>query len=106
VTDLLDAILDRAVVRRSHLEADMTDPSRNAPRWVTWGLVLLGALFLVAAFVYFARPASQLPGFFPGHDPSLSRHHTTHGIGMLVLAALCGAGAWFSAGSPAPPTGT
>jgi amino acid permease len=73
--------------------------SRNAPAWVTWLLIVAGVACVAVAVVYFARPASQLPSFFPGHDAALSRHHTTHGIGMLVLAALCWVGAWFTTGA-------
>jgi len=73
--------------------------SRNAPVWVTAVLIAAGLLCLAIAVVYFVRPASQLPSFFPGHDLTLKRHHTTHGIGMLVLAALCWVGAWFTTGS-------
>jgi len=73
--------------------------TRNAPMWVTVALAVAGVACLAAAVVYFARPASQLPSFFPGHDPALARHHVTHGIGMVVLAVLCWVGVWFTTGS-------
>lgn len=77
----------------------MASTSRNAPRWLTWALVVAGVACIAVAVVYFTSPASQLPAFFPGHDAALSRHHTTHGLGMLGLAAVCFIGAWFTTGS-------
>jgi len=55
-------------------------------------LTLLGVILLVVAAVYFLVPADQLPGFFPGHDASLTRMRTTHGIaagvaGIVLIAA-------------------
>ena len=77
----------------------MTSDARNAPPWVTVLLIAAGVACAAVALLYFVRPASQLPSFFPGHDAALARHHITHGIGMLVLAALCWVGAWFTTGS-------
>jgi hypothetical protein len=55
-------------------------------------LTLLGVVLLVVAAVYFLMPADQLPGFFPGHEASVARAHTKHGIvagvaGVVLLAA-------------------
>jgi hypothetical protein len=55
-------------------------------------LSVLGVLLLVVAAVYFALPADQLPGFFPGHEAGVARMHTKHGIvagaaGLVLLAA-------------------
>ena len=77
----------------------MEGDTRNAPVWVTVALIAAGVICVAVAVEYFARPASQLPSFFPGHDVTLTRHHITHGVGMLVLAALCWVGAWFTTGS-------
>jgi hypothetical protein len=61
------------------------------------GLCLLAALvFVVIGIVYFAKPASGLPSFFPGHQAGLSRHHVIHGIATIVLAGIAVIGAWFS----------
>jgi hypothetical protein len=84
------------------MEVDVDGNTRNAPIWLTWLLITAGVACAVVAVVYFVRPASGLPSFFPGHDVTLSRHHTTHGIGMLVLAALCGVGAWLTSGTSKP----
>ncbi len=77
----------------------MEGNNRNAPVWVTALLIVAGVACMAVAVVYFARPASQLPSFFPGHDVTLSRHHNTHGIAMAVLGILCWVGAWFTTGS-------
>jgi len=56
-------------------------------------LTLLGVILLVVAAVYFLVPADQLPGFFPGHDASLTRMRTTHGMASGVVGIiLIGAG--------------
>src|ERR1700730_15328503 len=56
-------------------------------------LTLLGVVLLVVAAVYFLVPADQLPGYFPGHDASLTRMRTTHGIASGVVGlTLIGAG--------------
>ena len=83
----------------------MTDPSRNAPPWVTWLLVLLGFVFAAVAVVYLAQPAADLPSFFPGHDTALHSKHIKHGIGMLGLTALAWAGAWLTTGTRTQPPG-
>jgi hypothetical protein len=54
-------------------------------------LTLLGVVLLVVAAVYFLVPADQLPGFFPGHQASVTRVHYKHGIvsgvaGVVLLA--------------------
>lgn len=67
-------------------------------------LVVLGLILLVAAVIYFVQPASGLPGFFPGYDPALARHHTTHGIVALLLGAVCIGGGWMLTGRPGQPS--
>lgn len=57
---------------------------------------LLGLICLIAAVMYFAMPASALPGFFPGHEAAASaHHHYTHGVAALVVALVLFAFAWF-----------
>ncbi len=65
-------------------------------------LVVVGLLLLVVSGVYFAEPASSLPSFFPGHDVTLSRHHTTHAVAALAVAAVCFVGAWMVSPRPKP----
>jgi hypothetical protein len=58
-------------------------------------LTLLGVVLLVVAAVYFLVPADQLPGFFPGHEASVTRMHYKHGIvSGVVGVVLLAAGAW------------
>jgi hypothetical protein len=64
--------------------------------------VLLGAVFLVVAIVYFVEPAGSLPSFFPGHEAGSSHHHAKHGIAALVVAAACFVFAWFQSGPSKP----
>lgn len=70
------------------------------PRQRVWAavLVVLGLLLIVAAVVYFVQPANGLPGFFPGYDSGLARHHTTHGIVALLLGLVCLGGGWMLTG--------
>ena len=64
--------------------------------------VLVGVLLIVVACIYFAEPAKSLPGFFPGHNPALIRHHYTHGVATLVLGLVAIAFAWFQSGKKSP----
>jgi hypothetical protein len=58
-------------------------------------LTLLGVVLLIVAAVYFAIPADQLPGFFPGHETGVTRMHYKHGVvaGVVGLVLLI-AGRW------------
>jgi hypothetical protein len=51
--------------------------------------VVLGIALLVVAAIYALTPASALPGFFPGYDPSIAA--ALLGVGAFILA-------WFSTG--------
>ena len=61
----------------------------------------LGIVLMAIAVVYWAEPASSLPGFFPGHEHS-STHHTKHGIAAFLLALALLAFAWFQTGKTKP----
>jgi len=65
-------------------------------RPLTGVLIVVGVVLVVIAIVYFTTTATDLPGFFPGHQAGSTRHHTKHGIAVLGLAALCFVGAWFT----------
>jgi len=67
-------------------------------------LVVGGLLLLVVAVVYFTQPASSLPPFLPGSDPTLARHHTTHALAALALGVVCLIGAWMTSPRSNPPT--
>ena len=79
----------------------MTAPAspRKTPVAVTPGLIVLGVIFAVAGAVYLAKTATQLPGFFPGHQAGSAHHHTKHALAAFALALVCWAGAWFSTGT-------
>jgi hypothetical protein len=78
-------------------------PVRSAPVAATVALAVLGIALLVIGVVYFARTASALPSFLPGHQAGSAHHHVTHGAAAVILGAVSLAGAWFSTGSrPAP----
>jgi hypothetical protein len=72
-------------------------PSRRIQiKPLTIALVVLAALFMVAAVVYFTTAAKSLPAFFPGHNTKLAAKHTKHGIAMIGLAVVTLIGAWFT----------
>jgi uncharacterized membrane protein HdeD (DUF308 family) len=60
--------------------------------------VIVGAILIVVAIIYFIDPAKSLPSFFPGHQSGSSHHHTKHGIAALVVGVLCFVFAWFQTG--------
>lgn len=64
---------------------------------------LLGVFLLIAAIIYWMSPASSLPSFLPGYDPSLSAHHLKHGIGAFILALGAFAFVWFQTGKKSAP---
>jgi hypothetical protein len=59
---------------------------------------VVGLCFFALAAIYFLVPANALPTFLPGYDPELSKIHTTHAVGFLILAilgfAISGLRAW------------
>ncbi|MGZ4359221.1 MAG: hypothetical protein ACXVYM_03345 [Gaiellaceae bacterium] len=62
-------------------------------------LAVLAAVVLIAvAVVYFAEPASSLPGWWPGHQAGSGHHHLKHGIAAFLLGLACLAYAWFQSG--------
>ena len=58
--------------------------------------ILLGLLFFVVAIIYWIVPAEQLPGFFPGFEPGLTRVRVKHGIAAAVVGVLLFAVAWYA----------
>jgi hypothetical protein len=59
--------------------------------------ILLGILCIMIAFVYWTTPATLLPSFFPGHDPTVTIH-VKHGIAAFVLGLVFFVIAWFASG--------
>ncbi|MFN8124113.1 MAG: hypothetical protein U0237_17020 [Thermoleophilia bacterium] len=70
-------------------------------RAVNVAAAVAGVLLLAVAVVYFAEPASSLPGWLPGHEAGSSHHHIKHGITALVVALGAGVLVWFRTGPQA-----
>jgi len=60
--------------------------------------VVLGALFVILAVVYWTTPASALPSYLPGHDPAMSAVHFKHGLAAIIVAAALFILVWFRTG--------
>ena len=60
--------------------------------------VVLGVIFIILAFMYWTTPASGLPSFFPGYDPTMAGVHFKHGLASIILAILLFIYAWFATG--------
>jgi cytochrome b561 len=65
-------------------------------RPLTWALIALAVVFIVVAVVYFTTTATNLPGFFPGHQAGSAKTHAKHGLAVLGLAAVSLLGAWMT----------
>jgi amino acid permease len=87
--------------RRPPTVLDVTSPApaRNAPRWLTVLLALIGVVCIVVSVFYFTETAANLPSFFPGHQAGSAHHHTKHGIAALVVGLLALVGAWITSGT-------
>lgn len=77
-------------------------PDRIVIKPATIALVVVGIVLILVAILYFVTPAKDLPGFIPGHQAGLTRHHVTHGTAALVLGLVAWAGAWFTTGPGTP----
>jgi len=60
--------------------------------------LILGAVLVAIAVVYWAEPARSLPSFFPGHEAGSNHHHVKHGIAAFLVGLACFAFAWFNSG--------
>jgi hypothetical protein len=58
--------------------------------------LVVAIVFIALAFMYFSTAAKDLPGFVPGHETHVTRHHTKHGFAKLGLAVVALIGAWFT----------
>ena len=77
----------------------MASSNSVRPTALTWVLVILGVLFIIAALAYFTQPADALPSFFPGADAANPAKHMKHGIAAAGLGAILFVGAWMTTGS-------
>ena len=57
--------------------------------------VILGAIFIIVAFVYWFTTAGSLPSFMPGYEMGSSIIHVKHGIGAFILGLALFILAWF-----------
>ena len=80
----------------------MTQPAKKPNLALTALLSLLAVASIALAVVYFTTSAADLPSYLPGHEAGVTRHHTKHGIGMVVVALVFGIAAYFSTGSKDP----
>lgn len=79
-------------------------PSRSSIRFrgQTILLILVAVVFVVLGVIYFTTAADKLPGFLPGHDAHLTKHHTKHGLAMFAVAVVALIGAWFTTAPDRP----
>jgi hypothetical protein len=56
---------------------------------------VLALVFLVVAAAYFMYPANELPSFFPGFDPALTRIRLKHGLAAGGVAMILFLAGWF-----------
>jgi hypothetical protein len=62
---------------------------------VITGAILIGLFFLGLTALYWLTPAGNLPAFVPGYQAGSAKLHFSHGLGMLVIALVAFALAWF-----------
>ena len=65
-------------------------------------LVVIAVVAVIVGIIYFVEPAKDLPGFM-GHIALTAKHRhranstrPLHGAAAIVVAVVCGAGAWFT----------
>ncbi len=68
-------------------------------RLLSVAAVVLGAVFVGIAIMYWTVPPKSLPGpSFLGHQSGVSAVHVKHGIASFLLGVGCFAFAWFRLG--------
>jgi hypothetical protein len=55
---------------------------------------ILAIICIIAAVMYFAMPASQLPTFMPGYEAGSAHIHTKHAIIAVVAAVILAVIGW------------
>ncbi len=71
-------------------------------KFLAYVSVIVGILFLVAAYIYWSHAAGQLPTYFPGYESASTKIHFKHGLGSAILALALFAFAWFTSGKKSP----
>jgi len=56
---------------------------------------VLAIICVIAAVMYFAMPAGQLPTFMPGYLAGSDHIHKTHGMAAVVAAVVLFVIGWF-----------
>ena len=67
----------------------------RSERGVALLAVIVGVGLIAIAVIYWAEPASALPGIFPGHQAGSSHHHAKHGLAAFLVGLACLVFAWF-----------
>jgi len=77
---------------------------RHLVRPIVIALCVIAALLLAGALIYLLVPATHLPSFWPGHDPTKhtkrgraipSNPHTSRGIVLIIAASVPLVAAWW-----------
>ena len=71
---------------------------RSSSQPIVMVLIVVGLVALAVGLVYLAVPVSKLPTWLPGHIAGKSYHHVRRAVVAIVVAVLCGIGAWLLAG--------
>lgn len=69
---------------------------RSSSQPIVIVLIVVGLLALAVGIIYLAVPVSKLPTWLPGHIAGKSYHHVRRAMAAIVVAALCGVGAWLA----------
>lgn len=62
------------------------------------GAIVIGALLILLAALYWLVPAGGLPVFIPGFEAGSTHIHFKHGLGSALLGLALFAFAWFRSG--------
>lgn len=61
-------------------------------------LVILALISIFIAIIYFTKPASNLPHFYPGYSQGSSHKHVKHAVAFIGLSAILFLSAWMVSG--------
>ena len=70
----------------------------SSGKWLIYVAVVLGALFILLAGLYWVKPAGTLPTYIPGFEVGSNTIHFKHGLGSLIVGLALFAYAWFKSG--------
>jgi hypothetical protein len=68
---------------------------------LVWLAVAVGIIFLIIGYIYATHTADTLPHWLPGYDLTMTKVHTKHALGAIVLAVASFVFAWFQTGPKA-----